>query len=58
MLFQTPDKLYLVTDFAAGGELFHWLKKAKRFSKERARLYAAEIILALEFLHSKDIVYR
>jgi len=31
--FQNAEKLYLVTDFAAGGELFFWLKRDKRFSK-------------------------
>lgn len=56
--FQNPEKLYLVTDFAAGGELFFWLKRDKRFSKTRARLYCAELVLALEHLHSLDIVYR
>jgi serine/threonine protein kinase len=56
--FQTPDKLYLVTDFAGGGELFFWLKRQKRFSESRARLYAAEMVLALDHLHKQDIVYR
>lgn len=31
--FQTKDKLYLVMDFCAGGELFYWLKKDRRFSE-------------------------
>jgi len=56
--FQTRDKLYLVTDFASGGELFFWLKRERIFSQARARLYAAELVLALEHLHSLDIVYR
>lgn len=56
--FQTPDKLYLVMDFCGGGELFYWLKKDRRFSQNRARLFAAEILLALEVLHSHDIIYR
>lgn len=56
--FQSPAKLYLVTEFAAGGELFFWLKRDRRFSQSRARLYTAEIILALEHLHERGIVYR
>lgn len=56
--FQTPDKLYLVMDFCGGGELFYWLKKDRRFSQARARLFAAEILLALEALHAHDIIYR
>jgi len=56
--FQTTDKLYMVLDFMPGGELFFWLKAQKRFSLNRAKLYGAEILLALAYLHSHDIVYR
>jgi serum/glucocorticoid-regulated kinase 2 len=56
--FQTSDKLYMVIDYMAGGELFFWLKKDKKFSETRSRLYCAEITVALETLHSADIVYR
>jgi len=56
--FQTRDKLYIVTDFASGGELFFWLKRDRVFSQARARLYAAELVQALEHLHELDIVYR
>ena len=45
-------------DFAAGGELFFWLKRERVFAQTRARVYAAELVLALEHLHSMDIVYR
>lgn len=56
--FQTDDKLYMVMDYAAGGELFHHLQQERRFSEDRVRLYAAEIVLGLGFLHSQGIVYR
>jgi serum/glucocorticoid-regulated kinase 2 len=56
--FQTTDKLYMVLDYMAGGELFFWLKKDRKFSENRSRLYAAEITVALEALHGADIVYR
>jgi serine/threonine protein kinase len=42
----------------AGGELFTYINREKRFSEERTRFYAAEIILALEYLHEMDIIYR
>ncbi len=41
-----------------GGELFTHLKMSRRFSEERARFYAAEILLALEYLHENNIIYR
>lgn len=56
--FQTDEKLYMVLDYVNGGELFFHLKKEVKFSEERVRFYAAEIALALNHLHSLDIVYR
>lgn len=56
--FQNTEKLYLVLDYCPGGELFFHLNRAKRFDEERARFYAACIILALEHLHQNNIVYR
>ena len=56
--FQTVDRLYLVMNYIGGGELFHWLMAHRSFSGPRTRLYAAEIVLGLQTLHAKDIVYR
>jgi len=56
--FQTEDRLFLVLDYCAGGELFFHLSRHKRFSEGWTRFYAAELILALEYLHSKGIIYR
>ncbi|ORY38812.1 Pkinase-domain-containing protein [Rhizoclosmatium globosum] len=56
--FQTKDKLYLVLAFVNGGELFHHLQMEGRFEESRARMYAAELLSALECLHSFNIIYR
>ncbi|EKX38178.1 hypothetical protein GUITHDRAFT_158530 [Guillardia theta CCMP2712] len=56
--FQTGSSLCLVMDFINGGELFIHLKKQKFFSERDARIWAAEILLALEYLHSMGIIYR
>lgn len=50
--FQTEAKLYFLIDFLNGGELFTYLRKEQRFSEQRAKLYAAEIICAIEALHN------
>lgn len=56
--FQTPEKLYFIMDYVNGGELFYHLQKDRKFSEERARFYAAEIALGLEYLHNNGVVYR
>jgi protein-serine/threonine kinase len=56
--FQTPTDLYLVTDYMSGGELFWHLQREGKFPEQRAKFYIAELVLALENLHSKGIVYR
>jgi serine/threonine protein kinase len=56
--FQTSDKIFLVLDYVPGGELFARLREEQRFAESRARLYAAEILLALGHLHKQKIVYR
>jgi len=56
--FQTHDKLCLVMDFINGGELYTYIARDKRFTEPRTRFYASEIILALEYLHEMDIIYR
>jgi serine/threonine protein kinase len=56
--FQTPSKLYLVLDFVPGGHLFFSLYRHGVFDEAVARLYAAEIVLALDYLHSNGIVHR
>jgi serine/threonine protein kinase len=41
-----------------GGELFFHLKREGRFDEDRARFYAAEMVVALEHLHRLNILYR
>ncbi|KAI2637427.1 Pkinase-domain-containing protein [Xylaria nigripes] len=56
--FQDSRNLYMVMDFVEGGELFSLLRKSGRFPNPVAKFYAAEVTLALEYLHSRNIIYR
>lgn len=57
--FQTKKRLYLVTEYCDGGDLFDYLKKrGKPFKEPEGRRIAAEILLALEYIHSLGVVYR
>ena len=56
--FQTLEKVYFVMDFLKGGDLFKYLNKIKILSEEHARFYVAQIILALQHLNEKNMVFR
>jgi len=56
--FQTPAKLYMVMDYIPGGELFSLLATKHELTAKDTRFYAAELIVALEHLHSLSIIYR
>ncbi|KDO18020.1 AGC protein kinase [Saprolegnia parasitica CBS 223.65] len=56
--FQTNDKLYFVLDYCPGGELFFHLTRLGKFTEAMARFYSAELVVALEHLHSLGVVYR
>jgi 3-phosphoinositide dependent protein kinase-1 len=45
-------------EFCPHGELYSELAKLGTFSRETARFYAAEILVALEFMHEKGVVHR
>lgn len=56
--FQSPSRLYFAMDFAQGGDLFTLLDKRGTISEKLTRFYACEILLALSFFHSNNIIYR
>ncbi|EXJ75471.1 AGC protein kinase [Cladophialophora psammophila CBS 110553] len=57
--FQDHEKLYLILEYASGGELFRHLELEKFFSEEVAAFYVAEIVLALDYLHNTvGVIYR
>mmetsp|Transcript_14130 Transcript_14130/g.26565 ORF Transcript_14130/g.26565 Transcript_14130/m.26565 type:complete len:650 (+) Transcript_14130:96-2045(+) len=56
--FQTSEKLFLILDYCPGGDLSGQISRAKRFSEDLARIYVCEVLLALEELHSRDIIFR
>ena len=58
--FQDLANLYMVMEFVNGGELFYHLhtNTRKGFEQNRAKFYAAQIVLALEHMHNEGVVYR
>jgi len=50
--FQTKVKAYFILDYLNGGDLFTLILKKGKLRESHARFYAAEVVLALEHLHS------
>ncbi|KAI9228306.1 MAG: hypothetical protein DHS80DRAFT_23465 [Piptocephalis tieghemiana] len=55
--FQTSTRIYFVMEYVNGGDLMLHIQK-QQFSETRAKFYAAEVLLALEYFHRNDIIYR
>jgi serine/threonine protein kinase len=56
--FQSENFLFMMLEYCRGGELLFHLARRRRFCEAAARFYAAELVLALEYLHRHDIVFR
>jgi len=56
--FQTHDKLLLVLEMCPGGDLKSHVSRCGRFPPEVAAFCGAQVLLALEYLHSLHIVHR
>jgi serine/threonine protein kinase len=56
--FQDRDHLYLVMEFVPGGDLMGLLMALDTFTESQARFYTAELLLAIEFVHSLNYIHR
>ena len=57
--FQDETKLYIVSEFLQGGDMFfHMHHSTINFSESTVKFYIIEIILAIEFLHENNVIYR
>ncbi|KAJ8913197.1 hypothetical protein NQ315_016139, partial [Exocentrus adspersus] len=56
--FHTPDKLCFILDLMNGGDLHYHLSQHGVFNETEMKFYAAEVILGLEHMHKRYIVYR
>lgn len=56
--FQTNDKLYFVLDLVKGEQLGDYMLRKFQLKEKAAKFYAAEIVLAIKYLHENNIIYR
>lgn len=55
--FQTANRVYFVMEYISGGDLMYHIQRS-RFSPQKAKFYACEVLLALKYFHENNIVYR
>uniref|UniRef100_A0A8C7H6Z3 3-phosphoinositide-dependent protein kinase 1 n=1 Tax=Oncorhynchus kisutch TaxID=8019 RepID=A0A8C7H6Z3_ONCKI len=56
--FQDAKRLYFGISYARNGELLKYIRKIGSFDETCTRFYSAEIVCALQYLHSKGIIHR
>src|ERR1700687_5172023 len=56
--FQSPSELLFIMPFMQGGDLRYHLSQRGPIQEEDCIFYAAELLLALEYMHQKHIIYR
>ena len=58
--FQDTSKLYIVSEFMQGGDMFFHMHDGQIviFNNDKTKFYILELVLALEFLHKNNMVYR
>ena len=57
-IFETPKEIYLIMEYAVGGELFDYISERNRLEEWEARRFFRQIIEGIEYLHSLKIVHR
>lgn len=56
--FQDDDCLYFGLSYCPNGDLLSFIKQHQKLSLNKAKFYSAEIVEALEFMHSKKVIHR
>ncbi|KAI1815378.1 Pkinase-domain-containing protein [Poronia punctata] len=56
--FESRDKYYIVTELATGGELFDRICEKGKFTEKDASQTIKQILGAVDYLHSKNVVHR
>ena len=56
--FQDKDNLYLVMDLLNGGDLRYHASRYRKFSEEQTRFFIANMVYALQYIHSHNVIHR
>jgi serine/threonine protein kinase len=56
--FYTQTHLFLITEYCHGGEIFKQLTQMSKFSEEMTAQYIKQVIHAVIYIHSKNVIHR
>jgi len=56
--FKDEENLYMVMDYINCGDMFTHIQNLGKFTESLTRFYAAQIVLAFEYLHNLQLIYR
>ncbi|KAF8379349.1 hypothetical protein HHK36_028783 [Tetracentron sinense] len=56
--FPDPERVFLILEYAHGGEVYEQLRKIGHFTEKRAATYIASLSQALAYCHEKDVIHR
>jgi len=57
-LLEDDEHYYIVSELLEGGELYERIVKRKQFSEKDAAYIIYQLLLALNYMHSKNIIHR
>lgn len=57
-IIETPKQLYLIMEYACGGELFDYIVARNRLKEHQACLFLQQLISGVEYLQSVGVVHR
>lgn len=57
-IIETKQEIYMITEYAEGGELFDYIVKHKRLKEREAKVFFKQILSGVDYIHKLNIVHR
>lgn len=57
-VYQSEFRLYFFMEYVDGGNLYENMFKVKRFKESQVKFYAAQLVIALGYLHKNKVLHR
>lgn len=57
-IIETTKQLYLITEYASGGELYDYIVANTRIKEKEACVFFQQIVFGIEYVHKLNIVHR